>query len=412
MGVFLKKHRMAFILPGCCAALTLLYMAAFSGVSAEGVRDALLRYGDLAPVIYMLLFAVLPTFFFPVAVLAFAGGLMFGLLWGSVYTFIGAVINCALMFFLARRLGREKIRALVQRKLPSVWQARLKKAGVEAAQLEAREILCAASGKTAEELYRDISLYTTEAIAEQALALQERRLAGEPIAYLVGEWSFCGLPFYVSPAALIPRVDTEMLAQLAMNRLKEHQGSTRVLDLCAGTGCVGLTVAALMKNTRAVLVDLSDGALDLCKRNIRRHKLTGRAVYLKGDALQPPSHALGQFDVLVCNPPYIPTGDLAGLDSSVKDFEPMMALDGGADGLDFYRGITSLWQPALKPGGHLLYEVGIGQAEQVAWLLVKAGYENIRITRDTGGIDRVVEGQRPKEQEIPDLLHETLEEEG
>ena len=288
----------------------------------------------------------------------------------------------------------------------------LSSAGIEAAQLEAREILCAASGKTVEELYRDISLYTTEAIAEQALALQERRLAGEPIAYLVGEWSFCGLPFYVSPAALIPRVDTEMLAQLAMNRLKEHQGSTRVLDLCAGTGCVGLTVAALMKNTRAVLVDLSDGALDLCKRNIRRHKLTGRAVYLKGDALQPPSHALGQFDVLVCNPPYIPTGDLAGLDASVKDFEPMMALDGGADGLDFYRGITSLWQPALKPGGHLLYEVGIGQAEQVAWLLVKAGYENIRITRDTGGIDRVVEGQRPKEQEIPDLLHETLEEEG
>ena len=108
MGVFLKKHRMAFTLPGCCAALTLLYMAAFSGVSAEGVRDALLRYGDLAPVIYMLLF---------------------GLLWGSVYTFIGAVINCALMFFLARRIGREKIRALVQRKLPSVWQARLKKAG-------------------------------------------------------------------------------------------------------------------------------------------------------------------------------------------------------------------------------------------------------------------------------------------
>ena len=248
----------------------------------------------------------------------------------------------------------------------------LSSAGIEAAQLEAREILCAASGKTAEELYRDISLYTTEAIAEQALALQERRLAGEPIAYLVGEWSFCGLPFYVSPAALIPRVDTEMLAQLAMNRLKEHQGSTRVLDLCAGTGCVGLTVAALMKNTRAVLVDLSDGALDLCKRNIRRHKLTGRAVYLKGDALQPPSHALGQFDVLVCNPPYIPTGDLAGLDASVKDFEPMMALDGGADGLDFYRGITSLWQPALKPGGHLLYEVGIGQAEQVAWLLAES----------------------------------------
>lgn len=288
----------------------------------------------------------------------------------------------------------------------------LSSAGIEGAQLEAREILCAASGKTVEELYRDISLYTTQAIAEKALAMQERRMTGEPIAYLVGEWSFCGLPFYVSREALIPRVDTEMLAQLAMNRLKEYPGNTRILDLCAGTGCVGLTAAALVKNTRAVLVDLSDGALDLCKRNIRRHKLTGRAVYLKGDALQPPSHALGQFDVLVCNPPYIPTGDLAGLDSSVKDFEPLMALDGGEDGLDFYRQITSLWQPALKPGGHLLYEVGIGQAEQVAWLLVKAGYENIRITRDTGGIDRVVEGQRPQEPEVPEDLDQTEEEEG
>ena len=224
-------------------------------------------------------------------------------------------------------------------------------AGIEAAQLEARELICAAAGKTAEELYRDISLYTTDEIAVQTEALLARRLAGEPIAYLIGEWSFCGLPFYVSPEALIPRVDTEMLAQLAMNRLKENPGHTRILDLCAGTGCLGITAAALVKTTRAVLVDLSDGALELCKRNIRRNRLTGRVVYLKGDALQAPSHALGQFDVLVCNPPYIPTGDLAALDHSVKDFEPMMALDGGEDGLDFYRVITHLWQPALRPGG-------------------------------------------------------------
>ena len=273
----------------------------------------------------------------------------------------------------------------------------LQAAGGEAAQLETREILCVASGKTGEELYRDFSLYTTDAIAERSLALLARREKGEPIAYLVGEWSFCGLPFDVSPAALIPRVDTEMLAQLAVNRLEAVPGHSRVLDLCAGTGCVGLTAAAQVKTARAVLVDLSDGALDLCKRNIRRHRLTGRAVYLKGDALQPPSHALGQFDVLVCNPPYIATGDLDGLDASVKDFEPLMALDGGEDGLDFYRAVTTLWKPAIKPGGHLLYEVGIGQAEDVAWLLVRAGYENIRITRDTGGIDRVVEGQRPLE---------------
>ena len=184
-------------------------------------------------------------------------------------------------------------------------------AGIEAAQLEARELICAAAGKTAEELYRDISLYTTDEIAVQTEALLARRLAGEPIAYLIGEWSFCGLPFYVSPEALIPRVDTEMLAQLAMNRLKENPGHTRILDLCAGTGCLGITAAALVKTTRAVLVDLSDGALELCKRNIRRNRLTGRVVYLKGDALQAPSHALGQFDVLVSNPPYITKMEMA-----------------------------------------------------------------------------------------------------
>lgn len=271
----------------------------------------------------------------------------------------------------------------------------LAQAGVEAAQLEAREILSFAAGKTAEELYRDFPAPVGEEAALKADVYQKRRLAGEPIAYIIGEWSFCGLDFYVGPQALIPRVDTEMLAQLAVSRLREQGGATRILDLCAGTGCVGLSAAAMVKEARAVLVDLSDGALELCKKNIRRHKLTGRAVYLKGDALQAPSHALGQFDVLVCNPPYIPTGDLAGLDVSVRDYEPMLALDGGEDGLDFYRAIGQLWQPALKPGGHLLYEVGVGQAEAVAWTLVHAGYENIRITRDTGGIDRVVEGQRP-----------------
>ena len=266
-------------------------------------------------------------------------------------------------------------------------RAALRAAGVddEANKLEAQDLICAAAGKTPEQLYRDFSLYTTDAIAETIEKYMDRRLAGEPIAYIVGEWDFMGLRFFVNPAALIPRVDTEMLAQLAISRLKEHPGHTRVLDLCAGTGCVGLSIAATLKNTRAILVDLSDGALALCKRNIRRHKLTGRAVYLKGDALQPPSHTLGQFDALVCNPPYIPTGDLPALDRSVKDYEPMLALDGGSDGLDFYRAVTTLWRPALKPGGHLLYEVGVGQAEHVAWMLVKAGYENIRITRDTGG---------------------------
>ncbi len=270
-------------------------------------------------------------------------------------------------------------------------------AGIEAAQLESKELLCAAAGKSPETLLRDMRLYTTDEIEEKLNVMLERRLQGEPIAYLIGEWSFCGLNLYVSPAALIPRMDTEMLAQLAIGRLQGYKGRARILDLCAGTGCLGLTVAHTLRNTHAVLVDYSHAALELCKQNIRRHNLSGRVVYLHGDALQAPSPTLGQFDVLVCNPPYIPTKDIATLDNSVKDFEPILALDGGADGLDFYRAVTNLWKPAIKPGGYLLYEVGIGQAEQVAWILVRAGYENIRITRDTAGIDRVVEGRRPLE---------------
>ena len=289
---------------------------------------------------------------------------------------------------------------------------RLTAAGIESARLEAREILCAAAGKTREKLLQDMNLYTTDEIVERAESMTVRREAGEPVAYIIGEWSFCGLDFGVNASVLIPRIDTEMLTNIAVDRLKKETGNLRVLDLCAGSGCVGITIAHRLKNARVILVDLSDGALDLCKKNIRRHNLTSRVVHLRGDALQAPSHALGQFDMLVSNPPYIPSGDIPGLDSSVKDYEPLMALDGGADGLDFYRAITQLWMSVLKPGGHLIYEVGIGQSERVAMMLVKAGFENIRITRDTGGIDRVVEGRRPKEREIPELLHETKQEEG
>jgi release factor glutamine methyltransferase len=286
--------------------------------------------------------------------------------------------------------------------------------GIEGAKLEAQEILCIAAGKTREELLRDYSLYTTDEIAQKTEELLQRRLTGEPVAYLAGEWDFHRLTFYVNKEALIPRMDTEVLTQLAIKHLvkdKQYVGAhqTRVLDLCAGTGCVGISVAASVKNVRAVLVDLSDGALELCKRNIRRHNLTGRVVHLKGDVMQAPSHALGQFDLVLCNPPYIPTGDIPTLDPSVKNFEPIMALDGGQDGLDFYRAVISLWTPVVKPGGHLLFEVGIGEAEKVAQMLVDARYQNVLITRDTAKIMRVVEGRRP-EPSLIDTFHEHKEE--
>ena len=271
-------------------------------------------------------------------------------------------------------------------------RARLKKAGIEAAQLEARELVCYAADKSREQMYRDMSLYVSAELEKRVDDLVRRRLAGEPVAYIIGEWEFYGLPLDISQEVLIPRTDTELLAERGIARAKEAGEGARVLDLCAGSGCVGLAVAANVPNCRVVLGELSEGALRTCKQNVRRNQLNARVTCLSVDALEPPSSALWDFDVIVCNPPYIPTADIDGLDASVKDYEPHMALDGGEDGLDFYRAIAAKWKSALRLGGALLFEVGIGQAPQVEDILAQNGYENIQTAQDTQGIWRVVEG--------------------
>lgn len=278
------------------------------------------------------------------------------------------------------------------------------------AQREVREVICTAAGKTFEQLSRDIKLYTTDAIVNRVRAMYERRKNGEPLAYITGWQGFFGIDVEVNPSTLIPRTDTEVLVARTLRVAEKMEGNLRVLDLCAGTGCVGLAIANDLKNVRAVLVDSCDGAVELCKRNIRHNKLTGRVVHVKGDALQPPSPALGRFDILVSNPPYIPSAHIAVLDRSVRDYEPRLALDGGEDGLTFYRAIGTLWRSAVKPGGLILCEVGIGQSGQVGYLFSQLGYEDVRITRDHAGIDRVVEARVPEEREYPDLLLEKTEE--
>lgn len=271
-------------------------------------------------------------------------------------------------------------------------RARLRKAGIEAAQLEARELVCYAADKSREQLYRDMSLYVSAELEKRVDDLVQCRLAGEPVAYIIGEWEFYGLPLDISQDVLIPRSDTELLAERGIARAREAGEGARVLDLCAGSGCVGLAVAANVPGCRVVLGELSEGALRTCKQNVRRNGLNARVTCLSVDAMEAPSSALWDFDVIVSNPPYIPTGDIDGLDSSVKDYEPHMALDGGADGLDFYRAIAAKWKSALRLGGALVFEVGIGQAPQVEEILAQNGYENIQTAQDTQGVWRVVEG--------------------
>ena len=270
-------------------------------------------------------------------------------------------------------------------------RAELKRAGDEEATQSARELVCSAAGKTREEFVRDGSLYASPEVEKAARKLVQRHLAGEPVAYLIGEWEFYGLPLDISESVLIPRPDTEVLVDRALTYLKTV-AEPRVLDLCAGSGCIGLALAKNAPESHVVLGELDEGALRICRQNIRRNDLTGRVVSLQLDAREKPPAHLGEFDCIVSNPPYIPDGDIAELDASVRDYEPHLALRGGTDGLDFYRAIAGYWTTALRVGGRLLFEVGIGQADEVLRIMRSVGFGDLEITPDLNGIPRVVEG--------------------
>ena len=267
----------------------------------------------------------------------------------------------------------------------------LHRSGIDAATLEARELVAFAAGKTRQELLRDSRLYVPQDVEERARALMRRHLAGEPLAYLIGGWSFCGMDLDVNESVLIPRTDTEVLAEQAIGFVKTLD-EPRVLDLCAGSGCVGLAVAKFCPGSHVVLGELMEDALRVCRQNIRRCGLTAQVMPWQVNALDGPPPRFGEFDCIISNPPYIPDGDIAGLDVSVRDYEPMTALKGGDDGLDFYRAISDKWRTALHPGSRLYFEVGIGQADDVLRIMRAQGFGDIEVVPDTAGIPRVVYG--------------------
>ena len=269
----------------------------------------------------------------------------------------------------------------------------LYRAGVEQAQLEARELLCFAADKTREQFLRDLQLYASDGVWARFRELMARRLAGEPVAYIIGEWEFYGLTLDICRDVLIPRSDTETLVERALEHLKDRTGPVRVLDLCAGSGCIGLAVAHHYPNAAVVLADWSEDALRVCRQNIRRCGMSGQVSAARVNALEAPPALLSEFDLILSNPPYIPTADLAGLDVSVQDYEPHMALDGGEDGLDFYRAIAAKWKNALNDGGMLIFEIGYDQAPQVEYILAANGYGEIQTFQDPGDHWRVVEGK-------------------
>ena len=269
---------------------------------------------------------------------------------------------------------------------------RFRDAGIETFALDARLILASAAEKTPAELVRDMNLYVNEDFEEKIDALAERRLSGEHVAYITGEWEFYGLPVAVTPDVLIPRIDTEVLAEKAVELLRGREEGKQVLDLCCGSGCLSAAIAANVPGVRVVAADISLPALRVCRQTVLKNSLSRFIVCMEADALGSPPMLLGHFDMIVCNPPYIPTGEIETLDPSVRDFEPHMALDGGADGLDFYRSITEKWTPILKDRGCMLLEVGEGQADAVAAMMRQNGFEAVQTFPDTAGVQRVVAG--------------------
>ena len=275
----------------------------------------------------------------------------------------------------------------------------LRGAGVEASNLEARLMAAAATGKTVEEFLRDARLYVADDSFEKAMdGMVRRRLEGEPVAYITGLWEFHGLPLLITPDVLIPRDDTEVLADRAIAFARDAEREIRMLDLCCGSGCIGLAVAAEIPGIRVVMADISERASAVARQNALKNRLTRCVTCLTADALQAPPMLLGKFDLIVCNPPYIRTEELETLDVSVRDYEPREALDGGEDGLMFYRAVTDKWRVVLKPGGALMFECGEDQSAALRDILADRGFTDIETVLDTRGIERVVTGKLQTEE--------------
>ena len=212
-----------------------------------------------------------------------------------------------------------------------------------------------------------------------------RLKSGEPLQYVLGKWDFYESEFFVGKGVLIPRPETEELTHLVIEKAKKLS-SPVVYDLCSGSGCIGISVAKAVKNSSVYCVEKSEDALNYLRKNITQ---ADNAVAVEGDVLNPHSIEPESIDIIVSNPPYIKNSDLDGLQKEVQ-FEPKMALNGGEDGLDFYKKIPELWYPYLKNNGLIFFEISEEQGKDVYDILNSLGYRNVEVKKDMYGNDRIV----------------------
>lgn len=226
-------------------------------------------------------------------------------------------------------------------------------------------------------------------VKEEYERLLQLRGQHRPLQQITGKAYFMGLEFSVNEYVLIPRQDTEILVEEALKRMRED---ARILDLCTGSGCILLSLLYNKNKAEGIGMDISEKALEVAKRNSRNLHI--KVEFIQSDLLE---KATGMFDLIVSNPPYIPANVIEGLMEEVRDYEPHLALDGGEDGLDFYRRIAAEAGAYLNPGGWLILEIGQEQGDAVRQMLSDAGYEKIEVVRDLAGLDRVVLGKMHQE---------------
>jgi release factor glutamine methyltransferase len=276
---------------------------------------------------------------------------------------------------------------------------RLAAAGVESAGLDARVLASEAFAMTPARLIADGDQPVDPTALAVFEALVARRAAGEPVGRILGRREFHGLDLTLSVDTLEPRPDTETLIEVVLSAIRggsihgagpDGEGLL-FADLGTGTGAIAIALAVALPAARGIATDIAPGALATAKANAARHGVDGRISFRLGDWLEPLD---GPCMLVVSNPPYIPTGDLAGLDREVRDHDPVRALDGGRDGLDAYRVIVAGIADRLEPGGLLAVEIGSRQGPQVVALVANAGLDAVTVHRDLAGHDRVVVARR------------------
>lgn len=258
----------------------------------------------------------------------------------------------------------------------------LRRVGVGDAALDAWLLLSLASGMDRAAYYMHQEEEIPDEQLGEYLSALKRRAEHVPLQYIAGETEFMGHRFKVNSAVLIPRQDTETLVEEA---LKAVRPGSRVLDLCTGSGCVIVSIICAVPDARGYAADISKQALNVARENARMNGVS--VIFEQGDLFGP---VAGDFDVIVANPPYIPTGEIEGLMPEVRSFEPAEALDGGMDGLDFYRRIAAEAGEHLSPGGQIFLEIGCDQGEAVSSLLAEGALYDVRVKKDLAGRDRVV----------------------